>query len=132
MLVDEEDIILYIVVSKYGPQVLDWVEIRTLSRPIAKPKRDNFQPSLTVITKQFSSPAEPAGLKLIYVPVRHRLPLQELRSNLHRLNINTRRILGIHYSDKNLVSFLIHIGYETELRSQLNKFNITVRDDSIL
>ncbi|KAG1048806.1 hypothetical protein G6F43_008829 [Rhizopus delemar] len=29
----------------------------------------------------------------------------------------------------NLVSFLIHIGYETELRSQLSKFNITVRDD---
>ncbi|KAG1451727.1 hypothetical protein G6F46_009940 [Rhizopus delemar] len=30
---------------------------------------------------------------------------------------------------RNLVSFLIHIGYETELRSQLSKFNITVRDD---
>ncbi|KAG1053749.1 hypothetical protein G6F43_004190 [Rhizopus delemar] len=31
--------------------------------------------------------------------------------------------------DRNLVSFLIHIGYETELRLQLSKFNNTVCDD---
>ncbi|EIE76999.1 hypothetical protein G6F46_001289 [Rhizopus delemar] len=42
---------------------------------------------------------------------------------------STRRTLDIHYSNRNLINFLIHIGYETELRSQLNKFNITVRDD---
>ncbi|KAG1047736.1 hypothetical protein G6F43_009833 [Rhizopus delemar] len=96
---------------------------------IAKHKRDNSQPSLTAIARQFSSPTKPTGFKLIHVPIRHRLPLQQLRSNLRRLHINTRRILDIHYSDRNLVSFLIHIGYETELRLQLSKFNITVRDD---
>ncbi|KAG1448861.1 hypothetical protein G6F55_010438 [Rhizopus delemar] len=96
---------------------------------IAKPKRDNSQPSLTAIARQFSSPAKPTGFKLIHVPIRHRLPLQQLRSNLRRLHINTRQILDIHYPDRNLVSFLIHIGYETELRLQLSKFNITVRDD---
>ena len=95
----------------------------------AKPKHDNSQPSLTAIARQFSSPAESTGFKLIHVPVRCRLPLQQLRSNLRRLHINTRRILDIHYSDRNLVSFLIHIGYETELRSQLSKFNIKIRDD---
>ncbi|KAG1137728.1 hypothetical protein G6F37_011800 [Rhizopus arrhizus] len=42
---------------------------------IAKPKRANSQPSLTAITRQFSSPAEPTGFKLIHVPVRHRLSL---------------------------------------------------------
>ncbi|KAG0744808.1 hypothetical protein G6F57_010405 [Rhizopus arrhizus] len=42
---------------------------------IANPKRANSQPSLTAITRQFSSPAEPTGFKLIHVPVRHRLPL---------------------------------------------------------
>ncbi len=96
---------------------------------IAKPKRDNSQPSLAAIARQFSSPAEPTSFKLIHVPVRHHLPLQQLRSNLRRLHINTRRILDIHYSDRNLASFLIHIGYETELRSHLSKFNIAVRDD---
>jgi len=43
--------------------------------------------------------------------------------------IYTRQILDTYYSNRNLVSFLIRIGYETEVRSQLNKFTITVRND---
>jgi hypothetical protein len=96
---------------------------------VTEPKCDNSQLSLTVIANQFSSFAEPTGFKLIHVPVRSRLPLQQLRSNLRRLHINPRRILDIQYSDRNLVSFLIHIVYEAEVSSQLNKFNITARDD---
>ncbi|KAG1317565.1 hypothetical protein G6F62_012816 [Rhizopus arrhizus] len=76
---------------------------------VTEPKCDNSQLSLTVIA--------------------NRLPLQQLRSNLRRLHINPRRILDIQYSDRNLVSFLIHIVYEAEVSSQLNKFNITARDD---
>ncbi|EIE83494.1 hypothetical protein RO3G_08199 [Rhizopus delemar RA 99-880] len=86
------------------------------------------KPSLTAIVRQFSSPAESTGSQLIHVPVRRRLSLQQLRPNICRLHNNTRRMLDIHYSNRNLVSFLIHIGYETELCSQLSKFNITVRD----
>ncbi|KAG1052092.1 hypothetical protein G6F43_005754 [Rhizopus delemar] len=95
---------------------------------IAKPKRNNSQPILTAIVKLFSSPAELTGFKLMHVPIRHRFPLQQLRSSLRRLHIKTHRILYIHYSDRNLVSLLVHIGYETEFRPQLSKFNITVRD----
>ncbi|KAG1152982.1 hypothetical protein G6F37_006820 [Rhizopus arrhizus] len=84
---------------------------------------------MTAIARQFSSPAEPIGFKPIHVPVRYCLPLQQLRSNLRRLHINVCQILDIHCSDRNSVSFLIHIGYETELRSRLSKFNITVRVD---
>ncbi|KAI7898585.1 uncharacterized protein BX663DRAFT_442965, partial [Cokeromyces recurvatus] len=51
----------------------------------------------------------------IYCHGGHRLPLQQMRANLCKLNINTRRILGIHYDDK-VVSFLIHDEYESELR----------------
>ncbi|KAG0739633.1 hypothetical protein G6F62_008029 [Rhizopus arrhizus] len=65
---------------------------------VTHPKRNNSQPSLAAIARQFSSPAEPADFKLIHIPLRH-------------------------------LSFLIHIGYEPELRSYLSKFNITVLDD---
>ncbi|KAG1457647.1 hypothetical protein G6F46_007651 [Rhizopus delemar] len=57
---------------------------------VTKPKRDNSQLSLTII----SSPSTTIALQ-----------------------------------PSNLVSFLIHIGYETELRLQLSKFNNTVRGD---
>ncbi|KAG0747043.1 hypothetical protein G6F62_010104 [Rhizopus arrhizus] len=49
---------------------------------IAKPEHNNSQPSLTVIARQFSSSAEPTGFKPIHGPVRCRLTLQQLRSNL--------------------------------------------------
>ncbi|KAG1318852.1 hypothetical protein G6F62_012137 [Rhizopus arrhizus] len=92
-------------------------------------KRSNSQPSLTATARQSSSLAEPTGVKLTHVPFRRRLSLQQLRSNLRRLHINTHQNLDIHYSDRNLISFLTHIGYKTELRLRLSKFNITVRDD---
>lgn len=41
----------------------------------ANPKRNNSQPSLSAITRQFSSSVEPTSLKLIHVPVLHRLLL---------------------------------------------------------
>ncbi len=84
---------------------------------------------MTATARQSSSLAEPTGVKLTHVPFRRRLSLQQLRSNLRRLHINPHQNLDIHYSDRNLISFLIHIGYKTELRLRLSKFNITVRDD---
>ncbi|KAG1143905.1 hypothetical protein G6F37_002700 [Rhizopus arrhizus] len=102
----EESIVIYPIPSKRPPPPNNAF---TPLPKIAKPKHDNPQPSLTTIARQFSSPAELTGFKLIHVPVRHRLPLQQLRSNLRRLQMNTRRILDIHYSNRDLVSFLIHI-----------------------
>ncbi|KAG0946005.1 hypothetical protein G6F57_002857 [Rhizopus arrhizus] len=57
---------------------------------VANFKRNNSQPSLTATARQFSSSAEPTSL------------------NLSILHINVHRILDIHYSDRNSVSFLIH------------------------
>jgi hypothetical protein len=102
---------------------------RPSSPKVAKPKCNTSQPSLAMAARQFSSPAEPTGFKHIHVPVRFPLPLQQLLSNLCRLHINAHRTLDIHYSNRNLDSFLIHIFYETELRSPLSKFNITVCED---
>ncbi|EIE82525.1 hypothetical protein RO3G_07230 [Rhizopus delemar RA 99-880] len=96
---------------------------------VTKLKRDDYQSSLAAITSQFSSSAERTGFKLIHVPFRFSFSLQQLRSNFCRLYINTRQTLDTHYPNKNLISFLVHIGYETNLRSQLSKFNITVRND---
>jgi hypothetical protein len=96
---------------------------------VSKPKHDISQPSLAAVARQFSSPSEPAAFKFIHVPVRRRLPMQQMRANLRKLHINTRRILDIQYPDRNVASFLIHIDYETELRSQLSKLKISVRDD---
>ncbi|EIE89236.1 hypothetical protein RO3G_13947 [Rhizopus delemar RA 99-880] len=73
---------------------------------VAKPKRDVSQPSPTAIARQLPSPAEPTDFKRIHVAARHFLSLQPMRSNLRRLHINIRRILDIHYSDRNLVGFI--------------------------
>lgn len=65
----------------------------------------------------------------LYLPLRLGHPIDQLCSRLCQLNINTRRILSIHYLDHHLVAFLIHNDYEFELRSQLKKFKILVQDD---
>jgi hypothetical protein len=51
---------------------------------VTHPKQNNSQPSLAAIARQFSSPAEPADFKLIHIPLRHRLPLQPLRTGFRK------------------------------------------------
>ncbi|KAG1170776.1 hypothetical protein G6F46_000492 [Rhizopus delemar] len=71
----------------------------------------------------------PTGFKTIHGLVRCRFSLQQLRCNLCRLHISTRLTLDIHDSDRDLISFLTHVGYEPALGLQLGKSNVTVRDD---
>ncbi|KAG1340913.1 hypothetical protein G6F62_005256 [Rhizopus arrhizus] len=52
-----------------------------------------------------------------------------LRSRLCKLDINNNHILDTHYPDRNVVALLIHNDYEDELRSQLKRFKISLKDD---
>ncbi|RCH88818.1 hypothetical protein CU097_010597 [Rhizopus azygosporus] len=88
----------------------------------AKLKASTFLPSQMAAARTFSVLSANHGYKFLYLPLRRRLPIGQLRSRLRQLNINTRRILSIHYPDRHLVALLIHNDYEDELRSQLKKF----------
>ncbi|KAG1036225.1 hypothetical protein G6F43_013086 [Rhizopus delemar] len=120
-----------------------WAKVKTLVRRSPMTDRDNLVArireaaeqatpedySLSAIARQFSSPTAPSSFTFIHVPIHRRLPIHRLRANLRDLHINTRRILDIQYSDRNVLSFLIHTGFEPELRFQLYKHKITIRDD---
>lgn len=95
----------------------------------AKLKASTLLPSQMAAARTFSVPSANHGYKFIYLPLRRRLPIGQLRSHLRQLNISTRRILNIHYPDCHLVALLIHNDYEVELRSQLKKFKIPIQDD---
>ncbi|KAL4206396.1 hypothetical protein AB4K20DRAFT_1998931 [Rhizopus microsporus] len=84
-------------------------------------------PSQVAAARTFSSPSANQGFKYLYAPVQRRIPISQLRNRLRCLYINSIRALDIHYPDHHLVVLLIHNDYEPELRSQLNKFLITVR-----
>ncbi|KAG0803556.1 hypothetical protein G6F20_013423 [Rhizopus arrhizus] len=90
----------------------------------AKLKSSTPLPSQMAAAGTFSVRSTNHGYKFLYLPIRRRLPIGQIRSRLRQLNINTRRILNIHYSDRDLVALLIHNDYETELRSLLKKFEI--------
>ncbi|KAL4213045.1 hypothetical protein AB4K20DRAFT_2005006 [Rhizopus microsporus] len=79
--------------------------------------------------RTFSPPSANQGFKYLYVPVQRRIPIIQLRNRIRRLYINNSHVLNIHYPDRHLVTLIIHNDYEPELRSQLNKFAITVRDE---
>lgn len=95
----------------------------------AKLKAFTPLPSQMAAAGTFSVRSTNHGYKFLYLPIRRRLPIGQIRSRLRQLNINTRRILNIHYPDRDLVALLIHNDYETELRSLLKKFEIPVQDD---
>ncbi|KAG1138100.1 hypothetical protein G6F37_011426 [Rhizopus arrhizus] len=69
------------------------------------------------------------SFQYLYLPMKARVPIGQLRSRLRKLDINNNRILDIHYPDRNVVALLIHNDYEDELRSQLKRFKISLEDD---
>ncbi|KAG1050146.1 hypothetical protein G6F43_007565 [Rhizopus delemar] len=53
----------------------------------------------------------------------------KVRSLLQKLDINNNRILDIHYPDRNILALLVHNDYAAELRQQLQRFKVTIKDD---
>ncbi|EIE88242.1 hypothetical protein RO3G_12953 [Rhizopus delemar RA 99-880] len=58
-----------------------------------------------------------------------RVPIGQIHSRLRKLDINNSRIIDIHYPDRNIVALLIHNDYEDELRQQLQRFKVTIKED---
>ncbi|KAG0737600.1 hypothetical protein G6F62_009641 [Rhizopus arrhizus] len=73
-------------------------------------------------------PSTNQGFKYIYLPTKARVPIGQIRSRLRKLNINNNRIIDIHYPDRNIVALLIHNDYEDELRQQLQRFKVTIKE----
>jgi hypothetical protein len=86
---------------------------------VARPTATKLFPSQAAAARTFSPPSAYQGFKYLYAPVQRRIPISQLRS----------RVFDIHYPDRQLVALLIHNDYKSKLRSQLNKFAITVCDE---
>ncbi|KAG0763416.1 hypothetical protein G6F57_003087 [Rhizopus arrhizus] len=74
-------------------------------------------------------PSTNQGFKYIYLPTKARVPIGQIRSRLRKLDIDNNRIIDIHYPDRNIVALLIHNDYEDELRQQLQRFKVTIKED---
>ncbi|KAG0756944.1 hypothetical protein G6F24_010814 [Rhizopus arrhizus] len=74
-------------------------------------------------------PSDNQGFQYIYVLTKVRVPIGQVRSRLRKLDINNNRILDIHYPDRNILALLVHNDYAAELRQQLQRFKITIKDD---
>ncbi|KAG1464647.1 hypothetical protein G6F46_002674 [Rhizopus delemar] len=66
---------------------------------------------------------------LWHQPEKLQVPVGQIRSHLRKLDINNNRIIDIHYHDRNIVALLIHNDYEDELRQQLQRFKVTIKED---
>ncbi|KAI8330247.1 hypothetical protein EDC96DRAFT_579931 [Choanephora cucurbitarum] len=72
-----------------------------------------------------NTPSENQGFKYLYIPTKARISVGQLR----RLNINSSRILDIHYPARNIVAILVHSDYALDLKSHLKQVKITTKDD---
>ncbi|EIE87857.1 hypothetical protein RO3G_12568 [Rhizopus delemar RA 99-880] len=57
------------------------------------------------------------------------VPIGQICSRLRKLDIDSNRIIDIHYPDHNIVALLIHNDYEDELRQQLQRFKVIIKKD---
>ncbi|KAG1138235.1 hypothetical protein G6F37_001796 [Rhizopus arrhizus] len=80
-------------------------------------------------TRLLQPPSTNQGFKYIHLLTKTRVPIGQICFRLRKLDINNNRIIDIHYPDRNIVALLIHNGYEDELRQQLQRFKVTIKED---
>ncbi|KAG1144860.1 hypothetical protein G6F37_005919 [Rhizopus arrhizus] len=98
--------------------LLNMIQLLTKELASARTKIERLRP-----------PSTNQGSKYIYLPTKARVPIGQIRSRLRKLGINNNRIIDIHYPDRNIVALLIHNDYEDELRQQLQRFKVTIKED---
>ncbi|CEG65491.1 hypothetical protein RMATCC62417_02272 [Rhizopus microsporus] len=74
-------------------------------------------------------PSENQGFQYVYLPTKARAPIGQIRTRLRKLDITNNHILDIHYPGRNVVALLVHNDYVNELRKQLERFKVTLKDD---
>ncbi|KAG0755475.1 hypothetical protein G6F65_012278 [Rhizopus arrhizus] len=104
-------------------------QVRRLKESLMQQRQQRRQQRQVAAARISQPPSENQGFKYIYLPTKARVPIGQLRSRLRKLDINNNRILDIHYPDRNVVALLVHNDYADELRSHLQRFKATLKDD---
>ncbi|KAG0750179.1 hypothetical protein G6F57_003876 [Rhizopus arrhizus] len=120
----------------------DFPELATASTPWRNPEqvcrlKENLlqkeqqrrQQCQETAVRLLQPPSENQGFQCFYLSTKARFPVGQIRSRLRELEIDNNRILDINYLDRNVVILLVHNNYADELRSQLKKFKMTLKDE---
>ncbi|CAO3587260.1 unnamed protein product [Absidia cylindrospora] len=79
--------------------------------------------------RHFSPPSSNQGFTHVYIPIRARLRIGQIRKNLKQLHIDNNRVLDINYPAMNTTSLLVHNDFVPELTTRLTKAGIKTIDD---
>ncbi|CEJ00367.1 hypothetical protein RMCBS344292_14424 [Rhizopus microsporus] len=73
--------------------------------------------------------SESQGFYYVYLPTKLRAPISQIQTCLKKLDINNKRILDMHHSDRHVAALLVHDDYVNEIRAQLERFKVIPKDD---
>ncbi|CEG75664.1 hypothetical protein RMATCC62417_10672 [Rhizopus microsporus] len=82
-----------------------------------------------IVNLRQQSPSENQGFQYVYLPTKAQVPTGQIRTRLGIPDITNNRILDICYPDRNIATLLVHNDYVSELRKQLGRFKVTLKDD---
>jgi ribosomal protein L37AE/L43A len=103
--------------------------ISQIKRSLAEHEQQRRLQRQEAAARLLQSPSENQGFQYVYLPTKARVPIGQIRTRLRKLDITNNRILDIHYPDRNVVALLVHNDYVSELRKQLGRFKVTLKDD---
>ncbi|KAG1549096.1 hypothetical protein G6F49_009702 [Rhizopus delemar] len=104
-------------------------QVRRIKENLMQEQQKRRQQRQKAAARLLQPPSENQSFQYLYLPTKPRVPIGQLRSRLRKLDINNNRILDIHYPDRNIVALLVHNDYANELRYQLKRFKVTLKDN---
>ncbi|ORE05300.1 hypothetical protein BCV72DRAFT_331361, partial [Rhizopus microsporus var. microsporus] len=103
--------------------------ISQIKRSLAEHEQQRRLQRQEAAARLLQPPFENQGFQYVYLPIKARVPIDQIRTRLRKPYIANNRILDIHYPDRNVVALLVHNDYVNELRKQLERFKVTLKDD---
>ncbi|KAI8374598.1 uncharacterized protein BYT42DRAFT_479887, partial [Radiomyces spectabilis] len=74
--------------------------------------------------RTFIPPGPTHGFQYVYLPSRGRIPIGQLRKNLHKIGVDNVRVLDLHYPARQVVAALIHNDYATDFTALFTKHGV--------
>ncbi|CEI85709.1 hypothetical protein RMCBS344292_00166 [Rhizopus microsporus] len=103
--------------------------ISQIKRSIAEHEQQRRLQRQEAAARLLQSPSENQGFQYAYLPTKTRAPIGQIRTRLRELGFTNNRILDIHNPDRNIVALLVHNDYMSELRKQLGRFKVILKDN---
>lgn len=123
--------------SKYAPSLpapqteapISYASVLKVPEPTIRKTTIRPRPTIQQVIRAFTPISPNQGFQYLYLRIRSKIPIGQMRSNLRKLQLNQGSIIDVMYPSYNVVGLLVHNDYVETVKTKLAENKLQVIKD---